>query len=103
VTFTTLGLHAATDLALGDTAATISGTLRLAACFGDTTPLSIFALAGGSSFTIAGVPIAPDAALVEAGLDLNLTPAATLGVSYGGQFGSGLSDQSVRADFNWKF
>lgn len=34
--------------------------------------------------------------MVEAGLDLNLTPAATLGVSYGVQFGSGLSDQSVR-------
>ncbi|MDX8438232.1 hypothetical protein [Mesorhizobium australafricanum] len=33
----------------------------------------------------------------------DLTPAATLGVSYGGQFGSGLSDQSVRATFNWKF
>ncbi|WP_245501648.1 hypothetical protein, partial [Mesorhizobium sp. M2A.F.Ca.ET.067.02.1.1] len=27
--------------------------------------------------------MARDAAVVEAGLDLNLTPAATLGVSYG--------------------
>ena len=32
-----------------------------------------------------------------------ITPNATLGVSYSGQFGSGLSDQSARANFNVKF
>lgn len=103
VTFTTLGLHASSDLALGDTVATLRGMLGWRHAFVDTTPLSTFAFAGGAPFTIAGAPIARDAAVVEAGLDFNLTPAATLGVSYGGQFGSGLSDQSVRADFNWKF
>jgi outer membrane autotransporter protein len=52
---------------------------------------------------MAGVPIARDAMVVEAGLDLSLTSTATLGVSYGGQFGSGRSGQSARANFNWKF
>ncbi|WP_201415031.1 autotransporter domain-containing protein [Mesorhizobium sp. J8] len=103
VTFTTLGLHASTDFALGDTSATLRGMLGWRHAVGDTTPLSTFALAGGAPFAIAGAPIARDAAVVEAGLALNLTPAATLGVSYSGQFGSGHSDQSLRADFNWKF
>jgi len=49
------------------------------------------------------VPIARNAALVEAGLDFAIAPTATLGVSYSGQFASSVSDQSVRANFNWKF
>jgi fibronectin-binding autotransporter adhesin len=46
--------------------------------------------AGGEAFTVAGVPIAGDSALIEAGFDLNVTEAATMGVSYQGQFGSGV-------------
>jgi outer membrane autotransporter protein len=49
------------------------------------------------------VPVARDAAVIEAGLDFNLSPTAMLGLSYGGQFGSGLTDQSVKGTFNWKF
>ena len=55
------------------------------------------------AFTVGGAPIARDAAVIEAGLDFALTSAATLGVTYGGQFGSGVSDQSVKANFNVKF
>jgi len=32
-----------------------------------------------------------------------ITPNATLGVIYGGQFGTGVSDHSFRANFNMKF
>ena len=72
--------------------------------FGDTVPLSTMQFAsGGSPFTIAGVPIARDAAVIEAGLDYAISPSATLGIAYGGQFGSGVSDQSVKANFNLKF
>lgn len=39
----------------------------------------------------------------QAGLDFAVTPGATVGVSYHGQFASGVSDQSVRADFSMKF
>ena len=41
--------------------------------------------------------------MIETGLDFAITRNATLGVSYGGQFGSGVTDQSVRASFNMKF
>jgi outer membrane autotransporter protein len=88
-TFTTLGIHLSSAFDLGGMKATARGTLGWRHAFGDVTPLSTHAFAGGDPFDIAGVPIAKDAALVEAGLDLNLTEAATLGVAYQGQFGSG--------------
>ncbi|PSJ63565.1 autotransporter outer membrane beta-barrel domain-containing protein [Pseudaminobacter soli (ex Li et al. 2025)] len=102
-TFTTLGARAATSFSLGATTATAKGTLGWRHAYGDVTPLSQMRFAGGDAFTIAGVPIARDVATVEAGLDFALSPTAVLGVSYGGQFGSGLSDQSVKANFNVKF
>ena len=41
--------------------------------------------------------------MVEAGLDFALSPTATFGVTYGGEFGSGVTDQTFRANFNAKF
>ena len=37
---------------------------------------------------------------VDMGLVFNLTSNAVLGVSYGGQFGSSLTDQTIRANFS---
>ncbi|MDH6233181.1 fibronectin-binding autotransporter adhesin [Mesorhizobium soli] len=102
-TFSTFGLRASTTFDLGGTSATARGGLGWKHAFGDVTPLAAMAFAGGAPFTIAGAPIKRDAAVVEAGLDFAIAPNATLGISYNGQFASGLSDQSVRADFNWKF
>ncbi|MES2032160.1 MAG: autotransporter domain-containing protein [Pseudomonadota bacterium] len=56
--------------------------------FGDVTPTSIMTFAGGSPFTVAGVPIAANAAVADLGFDINVTPNATLGVTYGGQCGN---------------
>ena len=57
----------------------------------------------GSPFAITGVQIAQDAAVLDLGLDFNLTSNASLGVAYGGQFGSSLTDQTVRANFCARF
>lgn len=102
-TFTTLGLRGATDFALGGIDATARGMLGWRHAFGDVTPTSVFAFAGGDQFTIAGVPIARDAAVIEAGLDLNMSANATLGLSYTGQFGSGTVDQGAKVDLGVKF
>lgn len=103
-TFTTLGLRAASSFTLGETVVTAKGMVGWRHAFGDVTPDSVMRFAGGgNAFTIGGVPIARNAAVVEAGLDFALSPTATLGVSYGRQFGSGVVDQSVRANFNVKF
>jgi outer membrane autotransporter protein len=49
------------------------------------------------------VPVGRNVLAVEAGFDMKLTPAATLGLSYSGQFGSGLSDHAAKASFNMRF
>ncbi|WP_441240922.1 autotransporter outer membrane beta-barrel domain-containing protein [Tardiphaga sp. 768_D3_N2_1] len=104
VTFTTLGLRASTGVDLGSgMTATVRGMLGWRHAFGDVTPTSIVAFAGGSPFTVAGVPIAANAAVADLGFDVNVTPNATLGVTYGGQFGSGVTDQTLRGNFAVRF
>ncbi|CEJ10039.1 Extracellular serine protease precursor [bacterium YEK0313] len=102
-TFATLGLRASATFDLGAASLTAKGMLGWRHVLGDATPLSTMRLAGSDAFTIAGVPIARNAAVIEAGLDYGIMPNATLGISYGGQFGSGALDQSLRANFNMKF
>ncbi|PBC15758.1 autotransporter outer membrane beta-barrel domain-containing protein [Mesorhizobium loti] len=102
-TFTTLGLRGSTDFALGGVNATARGMLGWRHAFGDVTPTSSFAFAGGNAFTIAGVPISGDAAVVEAGIDMKMSPNATLGLSYSGQFGGGAVDNGAKANLSVKF
>lgn len=102
-TFTTLGLRASTDVALGGISATARGTLGWRHAFGDVTPTSTFAFAGGDAFAIAGVPVASDSAVIEAGFDLQMSTNATLGLSYVGQFGGHNTDNGAKADLSVRF
>ncbi|WP_370435040.1 autotransporter outer membrane beta-barrel domain-containing protein [Microvirga sp. TS319] len=99
-TFTTLGLRASSTFEVNGANLTAKGALGWRHAFGGVTPISTMRFGGGDAFTVAGVPIARNAAVMEAGLDFALTPDAVLGVTYGGQFGSDMSDQSVKANFN---
>ncbi|KRE08000.1 hypothetical protein ASE63_21960 [Bosea sp. Root381] len=102
--FTTLGLRASTTFDFGGATVTAKGMIGWRHAFGDTIPLSTMRFAGGGdAFSIGGIPIMRNAAVIEAGLDYAVTPNATLGVSYGGQFGSGVSDQSARVNVNVTF
>ncbi|BCW87530.1 hypothetical protein sos41_06600 [Alphaproteobacteria bacterium SO-S41] len=103
ITFATLGVKASTQFTLGDGDASLHGMLGWRRASGDVTPLSTFSFAGGSAFTIAGVPVAEDSFVLDAGFDVNLGANSTLGVSYAGQFGSGLTDHAVHADINVRF
>ncbi len=102
-TFTTLGLRASSTFEANGTNVTAKGLLGWRHALGGVIPTSTMRFGDADAFTIAGVPVARNAAVIEAGLDLALTPDAALGVSYGGQFGSGISDQSVKANFNVRF
>ncbi len=102
-TFATLGLHAATRFALGEMTARAHGTLAWRHAFGDTVPLSSQAFAGSDAFTVAGTPIAEDAALIEAGLDLAITDSATLGLSYAGQIASDAREHGFNASITVRF
>ena len=99
-----MGLRNSTTFELNGTTLTAKGALGWRHAFGDVTPLSTMRFAsGGDAFAVGGVPLARNAATVEAGLDYALSPNAALGVTYGGQFGSGLSDPSARVSFNVQF
>jgi len=102
-TFSTLGLRAATDLGIAGVSARLHGTLGWRHAFGDTESEVTQRFAGGEAFTVRGVPIAEDAAVVEAGLDLGLSERATLGVSYGGQFAGDRRDHGLGARFEMRF
>jgi uncharacterized protein with beta-barrel porin domain len=54
-------------------------------------------------FTLEGVPLAKNVAVLEAGVDMQLRPNLTLGASYSGQFGDGLEDHGFKASLNWTF
>ncbi|WP_159462722.1 autotransporter outer membrane beta-barrel domain-containing protein [Nitrosovibrio sp. Nv4] len=102
--YTTVGLNAAkTFSSIGRMTTTLRGMLGWRHAFGDRTPLSTFAFTGGSSFATAGVPIAGDAVVMSAGLDMHIIKTATLGIYYNGQVLHNIVDNGVRANLSWKF
>ncbi|MGF6159758.1 subtilase-type serine protease [Ensifer sp. KUDG1] len=103
MTFTTLGLRLATEFDLGTAKATARGLIGWRHAYGDVVPSVVQAFSGSDAFSVAGAPIARDSALIEAGFDLAVTPAATLGISYQGQIASTAHDHGVRADLAIKF
>lgn len=102
-TFTTLGLRASHSFRIGAVDAFATAMVGWRHAFGDLTPTAVHAFSGGDAFSVAGVLIGRDAALVETGLDFAIARDAKLGVSYIGQFASGAQDQTVKANFNVQF
>ncbi|WP_274704719.1 autotransporter-associated beta strand repeat-containing protein [Aquabacter cavernae] len=104
VTYSTLGARVSVPFSLGALPATFNGTLAWQHAFGDTTPDMAFAFgAGALPFAISGVPIASDAALVEAGLDLKVSANAALAVFYAGQLSETDTSNMVKGSFSLKF
>jgi outer membrane autotransporter protein len=104
VSYSTLGLRAATDFSLNGMAATARGSLGWRHAAGDVTPTSLLAFAGGgSAFSILGVPIAQDSAVVEAGFDVLVARNVSVGFSYVGQAASHAQDHDFKANMIWKF
>ena len=104
VTYSTLGARLSAPFSLGDLPAAFNGTLAWQHAFDDTSPNTRFAFGtGGLPFSISGVPIASDAALVEAGLDLNVAPNAALSVFYAGQISQDDTSNMVKGRFTLKF
>lgn len=103
-TFSTLGIRQSIDFALRNgTTVTASATLGWRHAFGAVVPVSTLALTGSNPFDVAGVPIARNAALVEAGFNAQIARNASLGLAYRGQFGSGTSSHFVQGALNIRF
>jgi subtilase-type serine protease len=104
--YTTLGVRAAGMIPVAHDMMLIPrATLAWQHAFNDVTPSAVLAFqaAPTSSFVISGVPIARDALLAEAGLDLAIGRNATIGVSYTGQIASNVEDHAAKGKFSWRF
>jgi len=102
-TYTTLGARASTDFELGGAQAAARGSLGWRHAFGDVKPVAVQAFSAGESFTVAGVPIAKNSAVVEAGLEVRINRRASFGLSYQGQLAGSAQDHGVRAGLNIRF
>lgn len=101
--FSTLGARASTDVALGTFSGTVHGSLGWRHAAGIVAPTTTLSFAGSDPFSIAGLPVARDAAVMDAGLDLLLQPNVSVGLAYNGQFAHGAIEQSVKANFAVRF
>lgn len=103
--YSTLGVRAATVFQMANGAAlTPHASLGWQHAFGDVnSSASLAFVSGGSAFSVAGVPIARDAALVGAGVDYAFSKSVSASVTYSGQFGSGTEDNAFKGTINIKF
>lgn len=102
-TFSTLGVRVSTPLQLGASTAELKGTMGWVHSYGDRIPVATQAFASSEAFTVQGVPVAKDAFLLEAGLDFAISQNSTLGVSYVGQYGDGVTQNGFNTTLSVKF
>ncbi len=105
VAYSTFGIRAASAIPVGDGMVLVP---RAAAAwqhaFNSVTPTAVLAFQNNAvPFVIAGVPIARDSLLVDAGFDLAVNANATFGVSYVGQVAANVHDHAAKGKFNWRF
>ena len=102
-TYSTLGLRGTSNAGMPNNQTRLRGLVGWRHAFGDVTPTSTLALAGQPGFTVAGVPIARNALVLEGGIDFAVSRNLTMGVSYVGQASSQVSDHGIKASLLWKF
>lgn len=101
--FTTLGMKLSSTFDLGGVQAKPSGRFGWRHAFNDIRSDAMQHFAGAGDFTVQGAPIARDAATIEAGIDFAVATRATLGISYQGQFGSGVEANGLKAMLDVRF
>jgi outer membrane autotransporter protein len=105
VTFSTVGVRAGKRITL-DNGSEVTPRLSVGwrHAFGDTKPdADMNFVQGGAGFSVEGVPIARDAAVVEAGIDYSVGQSGKLGLGYSGQLSSENRDHGVVLSFSMGF
>lgn len=88
---------------LGQTTAALRATIGWRHAFGDTKPKSVLAFESGPAFTVAGLPIANDVAVVELSAKVAISRNARLGIIYSGQFSRGNTENVGSMTMRWCF
>ncbi|TDT96877.1 outer membrane autotransporter protein [Azorhizobium sp. AG788] len=102
--YTTLGLRAAGAVSFAGYNIVPHASVGWRHAYGDVTPaLAVTYLNTGTGFTVQGLPIAEDSAVLGAGLDLALGKGFTVGVSYDGAFASSSQSNAVRGTVGFTF
>ena len=94
VTSTTLGLRGAWEFGSDQAPGRLTANLGWRHAMGDVKPTQVLAFEGGSNFSVTGVPIARDAAVLGLGVEMAITRNTTAGVAYDAQFGGGNRQQA---------
>ena len=99
-TFTTIGARFETQ---SENRTKYHATIGWRHAFDDVNPVSAVSFAGGNNFTITGMPIDEDAAIIEAGMSFEVDEQSHMNLTYKGQFADNARDQSFNAVFVMKF
>lgn len=103
-TYSSLGLRARTASAeVAGVPLSMQSSLAWQRVLDEPGESSRLSLNGYDSFTVKGVPVAQDTALVQLGVSARLAPQASLDLGYSGQIGDGYSDHGVRLGLNIAF
>jgi autotransporter-associated beta strand protein len=104
-TTSTLGARAATTINLRkETALVLRGGLGWQHTYGDEIPEADMTFGGsGTSFTTQGTPVAKDAAIVEAGVEMNVGLNSKVQVSYSGQLASDARNHEMKVEYSYQF
>lgn len=81
----------------------LRGMLGWRHAYGSLQATQTLAFDQGVPFSVAGAPIARDAARVELGADLVVVRGITAGLAYGGEFGGGNRQNTGSLDIRWRF
>jgi outer membrane autotransporter protein len=106
VTFSTFGVKMFKPVRAGSLLLLPHGTLAYRRAFGQLTPTSHTMLASantGGGMEVAGVPLSQDAAVVDAGLNIQLTDLIDVGLSYIGQYGNQSVESGAMGQAHFRF
>ena len=105
ITYSTLGVRIGKLVTLANgSQLTPRAAIGWRHAYGDTQPdADLTFIDGGASFSTQGAPIARDSALLEAGVDFQITPTGKLGIGYSGQVSSDSHDSAMSISFSQSF
>lgn len=102
-TFSTLGLRTSAKGMLGSLPVNATAMAGWRHAEGDLAGRSRQHFAGSDPFTVSGVALARNAALVEAGITVPVAQSGLLGLSYSGSADRSMTSHAIRANLNWSF
>ncbi|MDQ2151764.1 autotransporter domain-containing protein [Alcaligenaceae bacterium C4P045] len=103
VTSTTLGLRGAWKLGTERAPSRLTASLGWRHAMGDVKPSQTLAFEGGGTFSVTGVPIARDAAVLGLGAEMTIARNTTAGISYDAQLGGGNRQHSGLLNLAMRF